>query len=57
MREGRHAPWTDWLLLILFVGFQVADIASTNYLRGILPETSARHLSFRRLWAGNIPNR
>jgi len=35
MREGRHAPWTDWLLLILFVGFQVADIASTNYLRGI----------------------
>jgi len=30
MREGRHAPWTDWLLLILFVGFQVADIASTN---------------------------
>ena len=31
MRDARQAPWADWLLLILFVGFQVADIASTNY--------------------------
>ena len=31
MRDARQAPWADWLLLILFVGFQAADIASTNY--------------------------
>ena len=31
MIDARQAPWADWLLLILFVGCQVADIASTNY--------------------------
>jgi hypothetical protein len=35
MTKARSAPRADWLLLTLFVGLQVADIASTNYALAI----------------------
>jgi len=56
MREGRHSPWADWLLLILFVGFQVADIVSTNYalaipgVREINPLMAFSQAEFGAVW-------